>query len=272
MQTFKIQKYQHMEVEKDGHKLWIYFNRDEARNAFSEIMIEEFTSILMAGDQDPDIRVMIISGRGRAFNAGGDIKGMENNAGMFAGEPNELRLRYKFGIQTIPQVMESLSTPTIAMINGPAIGAGLDVACMCDIRIAGERAKFGETFNKLSLVPGDGGCYFLQRVVGFAKAMEMTITADIYDANQAKEIGLVSKVVFDGQLKEEVTELANKIELNAPVAVGMSRRALIHAYKNDLSSILEMLSAFQGISQRTNDHVEALKSFKQKKSPEFKNN
>jgi 2-(1,2-epoxy-1,2-dihydrophenyl)acetyl-CoA isomerase len=271
MEQFFIQKYEHMDVELDGHKLWIYFNRDDARNAFSEIMVSEFTSILLAADQDPSIRVMILSGRGRAFNAGGDIKSMQDNSGMFAGAPNELRMRYKFGIQTIPQVMDSLSTPIIAMINGAAIGAGLDVSCMCDIRIASEDAKFGETFNKLSLVPGDGGCYFLQRVVGFSKAMELTLTADIISANEALNIGLVSKVVAADILKEEAFKLADKIEKNGPVAVGMSKRALVHAYKNDLSSILEMLCAFQGISQRTDDHQNALGNLNKNGNTVFKN-
>lgn len=271
MKKFKLQNYKHMDAEVDGHKLWIFFNRDDARNAFSEEMISEFCSILIDGDRDPEIRVMIISGRGNAFNAGGDIKDMENNHGMFAGESNELRLRYKFGIQQIPQVMESLSTPTIAMINGPAIGAGLDVACMCDIRIASDKAKFGETFNKLSLVPGDGGCYFLQRVVGFAKAMELTLTADIIDANEAHRIGLVSKVVSESKLKDSTIELANKVEFNAPATIGMSKRAIIHSYRNDLSSVLEMLSAFQGIGQRTQDHRRAIESVKKKTKVEFKN-
>lgn len=260
----------HLLVKKENYSLWITLNRPESSNAFSSEMISELVDCLYHADSDNDIRVIIITGAGKHFCAGGDVKDMQNKTGMFAGESNELRERYKRGIQQIPLCMNSLSTPVVAMINGAAIGAGLDLACMCDIRVASESAKFGETFAKLGLVPGDGGTYFLQRVVGFAKAMELTLTCEIIDAIEAKEIGLVSSVVGANELRSVVDQLVSKIELNAPIALQMAKRAIVHAYKNDLNSNLDLLNAYQGISQRTSDHFEAVDNIFKKSSCDFK--
>lgn len=249
--------------------LWLTLNRPHVSNAFSEAMIEELVRNLYQADRDSEVRSIVITGAGKNFCAGGDLKGMQHKSGMFAGEPNELRERYKYGIQQIPSCMNGLSTPVIAMINGAAIGAGLDMACMCDIRLASEHAKFGETFARLALVPGDGGTFFLQRVVGFAKAMELSLTAEIIDAVAAENIGLVNYVVGAKDLKERTSQLINKINANSPIAIKMLKRAIIHAHKNDLSSNLEMLSAFQGITQRTSDHFIALKSAEDKSQVDF---
>lgn len=258
-----------LKVEVIDKVLWLYLNRPEASNAFTVEMIDELVTTLQNADIDPNIRCIVLSGEGRHFCAGGDVKNMLAKKEMFAGEPNELRERYKRGIQKIPKAFNELSTPVVAMINGAAIGAGLDITCMCDIRICSENAKFGETFTKIGLIPGDGGTYFLQRIVGFAKAMEMTLTADIYTSEQALNMGLVSKVVPLEKLKEETKIIVNKITSNAPIAVQLAKRALTHAYRSDLSSNLEMLSAFQGISQRTSDHFEALSKAKDKQVPSF---
>lgn len=256
-------------LSQDKYTLWITLNRPDASNAFSEEMIAELVRNLYLADQDRNVRSIVITGEGKHFCAGGDVKGMKQKAGMFAGEPNELRERYKFGIQQIPICMNSLSTPTIAMVNGAAIGAGLDLACMCDIRVASEKAKFGETFTKLALVPGDGGTFFLQRIIGFAKAMELSLTGEIIDAEMAKSIGLVNYVVGADTLKEKTSQLLSKINSNSPIATQMLKRAFIHASKNDLHSNLEMLSAFQGITQRTSDHFNALDAVANKSQADF---
>ena len=155
------------------------------------------------------------------------------------------------------------------MVNGAAIGAGLDLACMCDIRIASDSAKFGETFAKLGLVPGDGGSFFLQRVVGFAKAMELSLTADIIFAKEAIRINLVNKVVGASELLDATTKVVNKINSNAPIAIQMVKKSIIHASKNDLNSNLELLSAFQGIAQRTSDHFSGVENLLNKKKTDF---
>ncbi len=256
-------------IEKKDHSLWITLNRPDASNAFTSKMIEELVSTLYQADEDNEIRVIVVTGAGKHFCAGGDVKDMQDKKGMFAGEPNELRERYKRGIQRIPRCMNSLSTPVVAMVNGAAIGAGLDFACMCDIRIASEKSKFGETFTKLGLVPGDGGTYFLQRIVGFAKAMELTLTCSVLDASEAKNIGLVNYVVGADELIDRTTDVVNKISSNAPIATQMAKRAIVHAYKNDLDSNLDLLCAYQGITQRTSDHFEAVKNVFSQDKNEF---
>lgn len=238
----------------------ITLNRPETSNALDLALIDSLIKTLVECDMDPNVHVIILTGAGKNFCSGGDVKNMKNQTGMFEGDSNTLRLKYKHGIQRIPQVIEGLSKPIIAAVNGAAIGAGLDLACMCDIRICNIDAKFGETFNKLSLVPGDGGTYFLQRIIGFAKAMELTLTARIFKADEALNMGLVTKI--SKSLEKDSLEFAQIISQNAPTSVQMSRRSMIHAYRSDLNSTLEMLGAFQGIAQRSSDHFEALEKIK----------
>jgi enoyl-CoA hydratase/carnithine racemase len=259
-----------LKLKLESNTLWITLNRPQSSNAFTVEMINELVSVLYRADNDNEVRTMVITGEGKNFCAGGDVKDMQTKSGMFAGDSNELRERYKRGIQQIPVCMNSLSTPVIAMINGAAIGAGLDLACMCDIRIGSNFAKFGETFAKLGLIPGDGGTYFLQRIVGFAKAMELTLTCEIIDASEAKNIGLLNFSVGADQLKEKTNEILSKINSNAPIALQMAKRAIVHAYKNDLQSNLDLLSAYQGITQRTSDHFEAVENIFENKTCDFK--
>lgn len=263
-------EFQFIEVEKKEHALWLYLNRPEASNAFTVEMIDELTNMLMFADGDSEIRCIVLSGRGKHFCAGGDVKNMLAKKEMFAGEANELRERYKKGIQKIPMIFSQISTPVVAMINGAAIGAGLDICCMCDIRIASEYAKFGETFTKLGLIPGDGGTYFLQRIVGFAKAMEMTLTGDVYSSQDGKDMGLFNEVSSTEKLKATVDKYVDKICQNAPIAIQMSKRAVTHAYRSDLQGNLDLLAAYQGITQRTSDHFDALNGIKEKKTVVFK--
>ncbi|MCO4753544.1 MAG: enoyl-CoA hydratase/isomerase family protein [Bacteriovoracaceae bacterium] len=246
----------------------ITLNRPEASNAFDEQMIEELVHCLNQFDEDNNVRCIILTGAGKNFCAGGDVKKMLNKDGMFAGEPNELRERYKRGIQKIPLAFERLSTPVVAMINGAAIGAGLDLACMCDIRVAAPRAKFGETFAKLGLIPGDGGTWFLQRVVGYPKAMEMTLTAGVYNSEEAKAMNLVSYVGED--FSEKAKGFAESIASNAPIAIQMAKRSMQHAYESSLQSSLDLLAAYQGIAQRTQDHFSGVGALIDKNKAEFK--
>jgi len=269
-EKFYNKTYTELLLEKENHNLWLTLNNPKTSNAISIEMVDELVSVLAQADMDSDIRCIILTGAGKHFCAGGNVKDMVEQKGMFAGDSNELRERYKYGIQKIPMAFNQLSTPIIAMINGAAIGAGLDMACMCDIRIGSEHAKVGETFTKIGLIPGDGGTYFLQRIVGFGKAMEMTLTADIYSADQALKMGLLAKVVPSSKLKSTVAELATKINSNAPIAIQMAKRAITHAYRSDLYSNLELLASYQGITQRTSDHYLALEGVKENVSNEFK--
>jgi enoyl-CoA hydratase/carnithine racemase len=256
-------------LKYEDNSLWITLDNPKMSNAYTDIMISYLVETLERADEDNTIRCIIITGTGKHFCAGGDVKAMQTQTGMFAGNPNELRERYKRGIQKIPLCFERLSTPVIAMINGAAIGAGLDLACMCDIRIANDKAKFGETFVKLGLIPGDGGTYFLQRVVGFSKAMELTLTGDVINSSTALDIGLINYEVGADSLLSTTQNIVKKIINNAPIAVQMAKRSMLSAYRSDLQTSLDMLSAFQGIGQRTDDHFLAVQNIFNESQTDF---
>lgn len=269
--NFYKQKFPHLEIEiKNTHQLWITLNNPEQMNAITTAMIESLTSVLKYADFDKIIRVIVLTGSGKSFCAGGDIKAMEEKSGMFEGESNELRMRYMHGIQQIPRSIEEISTPMIAMVNGAAIGAGCDLSMMCDLRVGCSLSKFGETFTRLGLVPGDGGTFFLQRVVGYSKAMQMFLTAEIFEGKKAYEFGLLNFLFEDSKLIEETEKLATNVATLAPIAQSMTKKAMKISYLHDLPTALDLLSTFQGITQRTHDHFEALLAFKEKRIANFK--
>lgn len=269
--SFYSQAFPHLELAvKKTHQLWITLNNPDQMNAITTPMIESLVHVLKHADFDSDIRVIVITGKGKSFCAGGDIKAMEEKSGMFAGESNELRMRYMHGIQQIPRAMEEVSKPIIAMVNGAAIGAGCDLSMMCDLRTGSAQSKFGETFTRMGLVPGDGGTFFLQRVVGYSKAMQMFLTADLFEGQKAFDFGLLNFLFEDSVLKDETEKLADKIAGLAPVAQSMTKKAMKISYLSDLSTSLDVLATFQGITQRTSDHFEALSAFNEKRRPNFK--
>lgn len=267
--SFYLNKFEDLLVEKINHSLWITLNRPEASNAYSEYMVKGLVDVLKHADQDNGIRVMIITGAGKNFCAGGDIKAMRGKTGMFAGGSNELRETYQSGIQQIPLTISQLKTPVIAMVNGAAVGAGCDLAAMCDLRIASKNAVFAETFAKVGLVPGDGGGFFLTRLIGFGKAMEMFLTCRNVSAEEALSIGLVNQVVLPEELKSKTQELADHLASLPPIALQMTKKAVTHAYQHDLNSHLELMAAYQGITQRSSDHFKALDGMIEKKKPTF---
>ncbi|WP_374000327.1 enoyl-CoA hydratase-related protein [Bdellovibrio bacteriovorus] len=267
--SFYSQAFTHLSVSKKSYTLWVTLNNPEQSNAISLEMVDSLTRVLKFADFDPEVRVIVLKGEGASFCAGGDVKAMQNKTGMFAGESNELRMRYIHGIQQIPKCIEELSTPVIAMVNGPAIGAGCDLAMMCDLRIGTAKSKFGETFVKLGLVPGDGGTFFLQRVIGYSKAMQMSLTGDLVSGEEALKWGLLNYLVEEATLEAEAEKLATKLAANPPVAVQMTKKAMKMAYLNDLSTILDISAAYQGITQRTEDHFRALEAMREKKSADY---
>lgn len=250
----------------------ITLNRPEMRNPISDHdVVEALLAALERLENDASARVAILTGAGKAFSSGGNINAMKpGGGGLNAGLPARTRGNYKRGIQLLPLAFSALEVPVIAAVNGPAIGAGLDLACMCDLRIAGESAKFAESFVKLGIIPGDGGAWLLQRAVGFAKAAEMSLTGDTIDAAEALACGLVSKVVPDADLLDAARALAAKVAANPPFAVRMTKRLLWEARRSDLATVLEMSAAMQAVAHATKDHEEAVDAFLEKRTPVFK--
>lgn len=262
----------HVRLHQDGtqpHLWWLTLDRTDFRNAWSDEMLASFHLALDAMEAAPGCRVVAITGAGPAFSAGGDLKAMRDRSGMFAGDAMRLRERYLTGIQSIPRHMARFPKPVIAAVNGAAIGAGLDLTCMCDIRIAAEHAKFGSTFVRLGLVPGDGGAALLSRVVGYSMATELVLTGRVFDAAEAKRIGLVSHVVPRGELEARVRSLAGEIAANAPIAVRLAKAALVHSHNQPIHLALELAATYQGISQTTADHLEGVHALLEKRTASF---
>jgi enoyl-CoA hydratase/carnithine racemase len=240
-------------------------NRPDIRNAFTRKQtIDDLCLALNNINQDPSISVLIITGKDPSFSAGGNIKDMAARVGMFAGSPEQIKDNYKKFIQRIPLTFNNLDIPVIAAVNGPAIGAGCDLALMCDMRIASERAKFAESFINVGLIPGDGGAYFLQRVVGLAKALELTLTGDILDANEALSVGMVNRVVAHDQLLPEAIHLAKKLVTRPKAALRMSKRLIYMAQSMTLEQVLEQSASFQALCHHTQEHHEAVNGIMEK--------
>ncbi|WP_232492253.1 crotonase/enoyl-CoA hydratase family protein [Novosphingobium kaempferiae] len=258
------------EIDEDGIVL-LTLNRPELRNPISDAeVIEALLAALARLETDPKARVAILTGAGKGFSSGGNINEMKPGGNLNSGSPAATRLAYKRGIQRLPLAFAALEVPVIAAVNGAAMGAGCDLTCMCDLRIAGESAKFAESFVKLGLIAGDGGSWLLPRVVGWSKAAEMALTGDAIDAAEALACGLVSRVVPDADLLDAARTLARRIAANPPHAVRMTKRLLWEGRKADLPTLLEMASAMQAAAHATADHEEAVAAFLEKRQPQFK--
>ena len=190
-------------------------NRDDVRNApTGTALIDDIVRTAEWANRTDAVSVLIITGAGSAFSAGGNIKEMETRSGDFAGDVPEVEARYRRGIQQIPLAMDRINVPTIAAVNGPAIGAGFDLSCMCDFRIGSTKALFGETFVNLGIIPGDGGAWFLQRVVDYQKAMELALTGRLVSADEAKDIGLLLDLVEPRTCCQRLIGLLDKLQAN----------------------------------------------------------
>lgn len=270
MTDWSIHQWQDLLVRLDQQGIaWVTLNRPQASNAFSEEMIESLVTMIPLADCDDRVRLFVITGAGKHFCAGGDIKAMKDESGMFEGSPNQLRVRYQNGIQRIPLMMEALSKPVIALVNGAAVGAGCDFACMADLRVASSDAFFSETFAKLGLVPGDGGTFFLPRVIGWPRAMEMFLTGRKVSATEALSWGLINRLASNGDELETVQKLSDQILQMAPIALSMTKKALRFSQKAELAQALDLLASFQGITQRTKDHKEAVNALLEKRKANF---
>jgi enoyl-CoA hydratase/carnithine racemase len=256
--------------QQDGGIVTLTINQPELRNPISGLdVIDPLVAALERMNADPSVHVAILTGAGTAFSSGGNLKAMAAALDQRATTPIDTPKYYTQGIQRIPLAFERLEVPVIAAVNGPAIGAGCDLACMCDIRIAGESARFAESFVKVGIVPGDGGAWLLPRVVGFSKASEMAFTGDMLNAAEALACGLVSRVVPDAELMDAARALAARIAANPSRAVRMTKRLLREGRDTRLDSLLEFSAIMQALAHTSPDHREAVMSFIEKRKPEF---
>ena len=244
------------------------FRRDDVRNALSSTeLTADIIATLAWANASPDVSVLILTGDGSAFSAGGNIKTMGERS---KAPPFELQQNYKRGIQRVPLALQEAEIPVIAAVNGPAIGAGFDLANMCDIRIGSTNAAFGETFVNLGIIAGDGGAWFLQRLLGYQRAAELTFTGRIVKAEEARQLGILLEVTEPDALLPRARALAQKIAAKPPLAVRYAKRLLKLAQQQPLPEHLEVCASYQALCHKTDDHAEALAAFFEKRQGKFK--
>jgi enoyl-CoA hydratase/carnithine racemase len=220
--------------------------------------IAAFEAAVAAANADTDVRAVILTGAGKIFSAGGNVKEMADREGMFGVGALDQRRAYVDGIQRIPRALARLEVPLIAAVNGAAIGAGCDLAMMCDIRVASDRASFAESFVQIGLIPGDGGTWFLPRAIGYERAAEMTFTGDRIDAQTALAWGMVSRVVAHDELLTEAHALADRITKNPTHALRMAKRLMQESRTGALESTLGMAAAMQPLAHRDPEHEQRI--------------
>ena len=257
--------------EQDDKIVKITLNRPDTRNALSGDIIEGLVECLQKADKDKNVGCVILTGAGKSFSSGGNLQEIKNMTTKDQMTQVQLEDWYRFGIQKIPLTMNSIDVPVVAAVNGHAIGAGNDLCTMCDIRIAGEDAKFSESFLRIGIIPGDGGSWFLPKIIGLARANEMILTCDVLDANKALDWGLVSKVVPNENLILEAQQLAKKIASQPPEASRRAKRLLRMSQNVPLQDALEMAASQQSMLQQLDDHREAIDALLEKRKPNYKN-
>jgi enoyl-CoA hydratase/carnithine racemase len=244
----------------------ILLNRPHRKNAFTMEMIDQWAEVLRAARTDPEVRVIVLTGAGDAFCSGVDL-------GDYRGGEPPTPLQRKEGltdrIHRVPLALEELDKPVIAAVNGVAVGAGMDMALMCDLRVVARSARLSEGYIRVGLVPGDGGCYYLPRLVGTAKALELLLTGDFVDGEEAGRLGIANHVVDDADLMPFVTTLARKLADAPPVAVRMIKRAVYQSARTDLRTALDLISSHMGIVTSTQDSAEAYRAFREQRPGDY---
>jgi len=234
-------------------------NRHDVRNALTgTAIVDDIVTVVDWINQHTEVSVLLITGNGTAFSSGGNLKDMRDKVGDFAGDPASLQKKYQRGIQRMTLAMDRLAVPAIAVVNGAAIGAGFDLVNMCDLRIASDLAKFGETFINLGLIPGDGGAWLLQRVIGYQKAAELTFTGKVIDADTALNYGILLKIVPADDLLSDAYLLAKEIASKPNYAIRATKRLMKTAQVENIAEHLKLCAHEQSLCHQQPDHQKAV--------------
>jgi len=248
----------------------ITLNRPETRNALSDDVVPALIAQLERAEADSQVSCIILTGAGTSFSSGGNLKEIRAMTQEKKLSVHGIRNWYLDCIQQIPRAMAKLTVPVICAVNGHAIGAGCDLTMMCDIRIASEKAVFAESFMRVGLIPGDGGAWFLPRVIGLSRACEMSYTCDLIDARKAERWGMVSEVVQHDALLFAAKAMAQRIVAHPPIGIRYAKKLLMESQQMPLSAALEMAAGMQATLQNTADHLEAIDAALEKRTPVFK--
>ena len=243
----------------------ITLNRPDKLNAFTGPMIDAWAKALAEAQADDDVNVVVVTGAGRAFCAGGDVARMRETKPT----PLENKNQLWENIHRVPRTLEAMDKPVIAMVNGLAVGAGMGMCLMCDVRIASDEARFSTGYVRVGLVPGDGDTYFLPRLVGAAKALELLWTADFVDAQEALRLGIVNRVVPAGDLAQQTRAFAEQLAGGPQIPIRMIKRLVYQSLRLDLRTHLDLVSSHMAVVRETADHAEGVAAFKEKRPPKF---
>jgi len=268
-------KFETIKLVKEGHLATLTLNRPDSRNALNRRMMEELAEVLPDIAGDDEIRALIITGAGKAFCAGADIDIMSGGGDVEFGEQDVETLRRSFAFRAAKKIilgLHQMEKPTIAMINGVCVGAGLDLALACDLKIASDRAKFMCGFVKIGLFPGFGATWLYPRAMGLAKGLEMLFTGDILSAKEAGEIGMVNKLAPSEELESATLAMARKIAGGPPVAIRLMKSQVYKVLTTDLNTALDEAAVCESITLASKDHVEGITALREKREPSFKGN
>jgi 2-(1,2-epoxy-1,2-dihydrophenyl)acetyl-CoA isomerase len=249
----------------------ITLNRPEKMNAFSTKMIEEWSDAIDSAREDDAVRAVIVTGAGRGFCSGMDVQAEAGGSGVLRTEagPATRRNSLRYNVHRVARALQLLDKPYIAAVNGPAAGAGMDMASMADIRYCADSARFGMAYVRMGLIPGDGGAYFLPRIVGIAKALEIIWTGEMFDAQEALRIGYVSKVFPAASLMDETRAFAARLAEGPAVAIQLAKRLAYRSLDATLEQAMDLAQSAMVIAQSTDDAKEGPRAFVEKRKPQF---
>ncbi|MFQ5987683.1 MAG: enoyl-CoA hydratase/isomerase family protein [Dehalococcoidia bacterium] len=262
--------YETIILKKEGHIATITLNRPERMNAVNPQMEREVVAALDDVSNDDDVRVVVITGAGRGFCSGADVGTViGGEEPVLAGSVETMRRYLRGGFQKISLGLQKMEKPTIAMVNGAAVGAGCDFAFACDMRVGSENARFRNGFVRIGLIPGAGGTWLYTRLMGLGRGLEFLFTGDFLGAEEAGRIGVLNKVVPAEDLERETMELARKIAKGPPIAIRLSKMQAYKALEVDLGTALEMAATCQALALSTEDHREGVTAFVEKREAQF---
>lgn len=263
-------EYKSVIVRKEGHIATIVLNRPQALNSLNNDLMNDLPAALEDVALDDNMRVMVITGSGRAFSAGGDIKEGGPERALAKMKPEAIRMTLRRGAQKICKRLMNMEIPTIAMMNGVAAGAGFDWAVACDFRIGSEKSRFKVAFTSLAVVSPDGGLWLLPRIVGLTKAKELLFTDSMVEADEAHRIGLLNKLVKHEDLESETMAFAAKIAKGPPTAIKLAKLIVNRSPQLDPDTSLEMAALAQAINLPSADHEEGVRAFSERREPVFR--
>ena len=259
--------YETIKVTAAGGTLWITLNRPDRLNAFNEQMGVDLLEALREGEKAPEVRCLVLTGEGKAFSVGEDLN--TNRGMMEGGKPVLLGEVLKTKYNPIVQRIRKMDKPVLGAVNGVTAGAGLGLALACDLRVASDKATFHEAFIRAGLVPDSGTSFWLARVLGLGKAMEIGLLGEPIDAAKALNLGLVNWVYPDDVFRAQAERIAEKLAKGPTIAMGLTKRAFNRAVVVDMDSALEYEMYLQDIAGRTRDHAEGVRAFFDKRDPNF---